>query len=230
MLSLTRFGLIVLFAVQACLATDIYSADDGHAEFSTTGSHNDAILVGFQVTAGKEQIGGLSFFDFFSGNNGHAITYYLWSDPTNDGLPGDAQVLRSQASTLYSPTFSGLWQDIIFSSPVTLNVGDWFYVGATFYDPSLSYFVSGADTNAPISGNSWMIRWPGQLAPDANNLAAGTAQRQLTSNILIRAFATPEPSTTLLGGAGLALLAVLAKLRGAGPRPGSRPAAVSKAA
>lgn len=210
--------LLLLLAAASAPAAQFYLYDDGTAEFSSTGSSNHVLAVGFQAQAGKLSISGMEFYNFWTVDN-HAIDYYLWRDPTNDGNPADAQVVQTMSGTLSSKG----WQSVVFPALTSFNEGDWFYVGSYFTDPVFSYFVSGIDTNSgSYSGNSWWIRWATGATADMNSLSGGTivpvtGGANSPANLLIRANAAdpgptvPEPSTFWLAAGGLGL--ALARLR-----------------
>ena len=200
---------MLLLAPLAAPAAQFYIYDDGTAEFSTIASSNHVLANAFKAEAGKLDISGMMFYNFQI-TNGHAITYALWGDPTNDGNLTDAKVLQTVNSTL---TTAG-WQNVVFPSLTSFNEGDWFYVGAYFTDPVFSYFVGGVDTNSGnFPGNSWWVRWTTGTVVDLNALNTGTMASITDSglnlaNLLVRATVAepvPEPSAFWLSAAGLGI-------------------------
>jgi hypothetical protein len=211
-MTLPKLSALGLLSAAACFA-GTYSWDDGAGAFSTLSQSKGVLLVGYQVTPGNETIAGMDYRHFWNVANGHAITFHLWTDPSNDGNPTDAQVQRSVVTTVASPTASGGFQRIQFASPLALNVGDWFYVGHSFVDPDFAFFLSTADESAPIAGNSWQYDWNTIPAVDPNNLAsAADVYHYNAHDVMIHgltesefaAAPVPEPGTTILFSCGLA--------------------------
>lgn len=207
-----RQALLFLLTTFVATATQIYLHDDGTAEFSTVGLANQALMVRFQALPNMTNIDSMQFYNFWGVANGHAIEYVLWSDPTNDGNPSDAQVVQSVSTTVVAPGPSGNWQTVVFPSLTAFSPGDWFYVGVYFTDPVFSYFLGGTDITS-TSGDSWTLRWATNTAVDLNVLSSAAqtihydgSTPSLQGNLLIRAGAAepiPEPGTFAFAAAGL---------------------------
>jgi hypothetical protein len=185
----------------------IYQIDDGNAEFRLgTVSMPSAFswLNSFQVEPGAETLTSIEIALAQSIDEpSRPVTVYLWTDPTNDGDPSDAVVVRN-ISTVTT-------HEIVFETfpidPLTLPTGSWFYAGALYVadeDPVL--FPAAVDATEPFfAGRSFTITWGAGAVPDPNNLAAGAILAETAGNYLIRVIAVPEPSMMIAGVACLAL-------------------------
>lgn len=208
--------LLLLFAFSAaatCQAAIVFSHDDGTAESSLgTGAGTYSIWLNAFQTGSDVSISTISI-SFGAPpqpadppGNGAAYTAYLWSDPTNDGDPTDAVVVRSSSGTITN------WATDIFNdiaiTPYDFSSGDYFYVGF-----QSTGFAVGRDINSS-AGMSW-ISTDGLTDPlDPNNLSGAVNFGTFDSfgfagNALIRAeglaVAVPEPSTYLAGVTALGL-------------------------
>lgn len=214
--------LVCLFlAPVAALAEPVYSWDNGTAAYSSLGSRNQVVLVGFQAQAGRLDIAGMQLFHYPGSPLGHPITFALWSDPTGDGDPTDAQLITSVQSTIGTG-----WQTALFPQVTSLQPNQWFYVGAYLTDPSTAYFITGTD-NGVATGNSRQYFFADGASVDLSNLGASAeavehwTSTSLGGNLLIRAVpqsttpghAVPEPSAIGLSLAVMGLAMVLRRKR-----------------
>jgi hypothetical protein len=200
-----------------CLSAYVYKYDDGTAEFSTLGMRNGILAVGYQATAPNTMISGMRFWNFWGTGNGHAISYHLWGDPDNDGVINNPVLLQTVNTTINAPGPGGNWQEVVFPSTTAFNDGDWFYVGISFYDPTLAYFLGGNDRTSLTNGLSWMITFPGPGPGNTANFAGGTISNYgtttgLTGVLMIRALTADETAAPEPGTAALAAVGVLAMI------------------
>jgi hypothetical protein len=200
----------------SAFADPVYAWDNGTATYSSLGSKNQVVLVGFQTEAGRLDIAGMQLFHFAGSPLRHPITFALWSDPTGDGDPTDAQLVTSVQSTIGSG-----WQTALFPQVSSFQAGQWFYVGAYLTDPNVAYFITGTD-NGVATGNSRQYFFADGATVNLSNLGGSATAVEhwvpggLGGNLLIRAVPTsqgpghavPEPSAIALSlsVAGLALV------------------------
>ncbi len=190
-----------------------YQIDDGNAEFRLgTVSVPSALgwLNSFQVEPGAET---LTTIEIALAQDidepSRPVTVYLWTDPTNDGDPSDASVVREIATVTT--------HEIVFETfpidPLTLPTGSWFYAGAIYVadeDPVLS--PAAVDATEPFfAGRSFTVTWGAGAVPDPNNLAGGAIFAETAGNHLIRVFAVPEPTCLALVGIGCAAVVCVAR-------------------
>jgi len=208
-------AVMVSFAQSAHAIT--LSIDDGTAEESIgiTGGGDILWLNSFTAQPDSQVVTGISLTwgnSFNAGNNGIAngdpTTVYLYGDPDNDGNPDDATLVQSIDTTIQNVD-TDIFTTIDFA-PATFNVGDVFFVGASFSQNS-SFFVASLDETDPdlpdrsfVAGTTTV----GDLdtANLSNNQLFGTIESfGFPGNWLVRAEAEPVPfeaETTL----GLAIL------------------------
>lgn len=213
------FLLLLLLAGCVLPASTIYTYDDDQPNISTYGLANQALIVGFQAVSGANAITGMQLNLFNTGSNSHPLTFALWSDPTNDGNPTDAQLIHTVPNT--PPTMvQNYWEPVSFPAPTVIPVGNWFFVGVYATSPS-TLFLGSKDTNS-TSGNSWHFYWQENTSVDLNNLASGfnyhfEPNSALLGNIMVRAVgdeppaaSVPEPSSVVSTLSGIALIALRA--------------------
>jgi hypothetical protein len=192
---------------------DTYQHDDGTGEVSIGWSvveddligHSGIWLNAFQVVPGAETINSISVA--YGGENyaeqpvpqaGALATVHIWTDPTGDGDPTDAVLQQSISSTIQNPgTNTFIEYDI---SPLTLSVGDWFFVGI-----ESTGFAVATDISTGSAGNSWGAFWTNHQPSDPTNMVGanlfGNANDLVPSedwDFLIRAksvVAAPAPAT-----------------------------------
>lgn len=188
------FALLLAFSATASHALLQYKWDNGTPQFSTPAFAHQILVIGFQATAPNTTIQSIDFKSFWTGNNNKGVTYYLWSDPTNDGNPADAVLQRSVTGTLVDAN----WHSYAIT-PYTLNAGDWFYVGVGLDDSTFSYFLGATDTQSN-NGNSHLFSWTGgNTQPGA--LSSGT-KFTLDANLLLRATGVAQFTVTPSAGTG----------------------------
>ncbi len=219
-----RFLLFLLLAGCVLPASTLYSYDDDKPNISTYGLANQALIVGFQALSGANAITGMEFNLFNTGSNSHPLTFALWSDPTNDGNPTDAQLIHTLPNIPPSMV-QNYWEPVSFPTPTVIPVGNWFFVGVYATSPS-ALFLGSKDTNS-TSGNSWQFYWQENAPVDLNNLASGfyyhfEPNSALPGNIMVRAIgdepppaSVPEPASVVSALTGLALIARRAYRRSA---------------
>jgi len=196
----------------------VYKYDTDAPIFSTMGLSNHVIAVGYQATSPHTMISGMQFWNFSNVANGHAASFHLWSDPNNDGIINNAQVIQTVNTTINAPAPRGNWQTIVFPATTAFAPGDWFYVGISFYDPTFSYFLGGNDTTVAANGLSWTIGFAGPGAGDPNNLGSGSITRYDGSGgangvLMVRGLTPDETSAPEPGTAALAAAGILVALR-----------------
>jgi hypothetical protein len=180
----------------------IYQIDDGSAEFRlgpVSVSSSLSWLNSFQVEPGAETLTTIEIALAQSIDEpSRRVSVHLWTDPTDDGDPTDAVVVRSIATVTT--------HEIVFETfpiePLTLPTGSWFYAGAIYVaeeDPVLP--PAAIDATEPFfAGRSFTISWGAGAVPDPNHLAAGTIFAETAGNYLIRVFAVPEPASIVFMG------------------------------
>ena len=176
-----------------------YSHDDGGPELSVGPNIGDGYVAlnAFTVTGDYDTV--VSLDVWWESNIGvEMITAAVWSDPDQDGDPGDAVLLRSSALTTV-PADSG-FQTIALTSPIDVgSAGDLFFVGV-YYDSDPRVVTVGFDRDYAGPTVSWSVEYRDASA-DPNDLADAEAQ---TGAFMIRANAVPTPgAAALLGLVGL---------------------------
>jgi len=188
------FALLLAFAATASHALLQYKWDNGTPQFSTPAYAHQILLIGFQASAPNTTIRSIDFKSFWTGNNNKGVNFYLWTDPNNDGNPNDAVVQRTASTTLVDAE----WHSYAIT-PITLNAGDWFYVGVGLDDATFAYFLGGTDTQAG-NGNSYLYHWSGgNTQPTALNSGI---KETLTANLLLRATGVAQFTVTPSAGTG----------------------------
>ncbi len=141
------------------------------------------------------------------------VTFVLWNDPNGDGDPTDSIVQTSSAGTL-----SVINDDVTFVSqsitPVTLGVGQSFFVGVYFQNYSVAYPMAitggpaGSWAAVHVNGTVDLNNLDGVVSPNYffNTLPIVAGSPGITA--MIRATGVPEPTSALLGllGCGAALV------------------------
>ncbi|BDC47880.1 hypothetical protein F183_A01960 [Bryobacterales bacterium F-183] len=198
-------SLLTAASSTSALADSVYRWDNGSAMYSTLGSRNQVVMVGFQAQPGLLDIAGIQIFNYWGSPTGHAITFGLWSDPTGDGNPEDASLIQSLDSTIGTG-----WQTELFPQVTSFLPGQWFFLGAILSNADQGYFITGADSSA-ATGNSWQYKFQdggpvGRSAPGltASSMYRWTQDSNVGGNLLIRAVTAaappaglPEPSSAL---------------------------------
>lgn len=208
-------GALTLISASA-FAGMIYSTDDGSGESSLGCDGCNIIwLNGYQVEAGGERIDSIDIA--FGANinldppgNGSPISVYLWGDANNDGNPADAFTIGTPIISTIQQSHTDTFINFTLSTPVTFDIGEWFYVGFS----STDYAVS-RDTNT-TSPNSWLAGWSGSNSNpddlDSGNVGFGnTASFGFGGNFLIRANASAVavPAPASIGLFAVALLGLV---------------------
>jgi PEP-CTERM motif len=219
---LAVLGIVTLaVAAMPARAGVIYSVDDGTGESGLGGFNEDIIhLNSFTSVAGGDSITAIqAAFGELSGTgpaNGTPVTALIWSDPNNDGNPADAVLLDSVAGVVAGQS-TNFFVQFDLNSPVVIPVGDVFFVGIrnNGRGTNASVFDTYRDTDS-TSGQGWEVRSAGGGDIDVNNLGGSTIVKPEDiftpgGNFMIRALgsdsaAVPEPSTAVLGLAGLIAL------------------------
>lgn len=199
---LASFGILAL-SLQASAAT--YQWDDGTAE-GALGNVNTVVAVAYQAQAGFTTIGNIEVFNSSPIWHGKTISYHLWKDTGSGFAFFDAQLLRTTTTVVNSPQGSGgNWQTVNIA-PITLNVGDIFYVGISLTESASSNLV-GRDENPPAHSRSWFASWSSGPPNPGNIGSANIVFNSVSSDYMIRANAVPEPTSmaVLLGGTILML-------------------------
>ena len=204
----------VLVAALAFMATGanagvVYAHDDGSGESSLGAGGGIKViwLNAFTAVAGGNTIESIDIAFGHNGNedpppNGTTAIAYLWSDPNDDGNPLDAVLEATVAGTVQS-SHTDTFINFALASPVTIGVGEVFFVGFQSID-----FAVSRDTNSD-AGQSWLFTDFGLADLDPTNLAGITGSADTFGNLgfpgnaLIRANGVPEPASVLLLGAGL---------------------------
>ncbi len=197
-------SILAVFGIAACAAfapASTYQWDDGVPEGSPIGNTNTVVAVAYEALAGFTTIGNIEVFNYSPAWHGKTISYHLWKD-TGLGFGFlDAQLLRTTTTTVNSPqTTGGNWQTVNIA-PITLNVGDTFYVGVSIAETSSANLL-GRDETPPAHGRSWFASWSSGPANPNNIGSANIVFNSAGSDYMIRANAVPEPVSmlTLLGG------------------------------
>lgn len=209
----------VVFVLSICgfaKAGIVYQHDDGIGETSiasTNTTHSNIWLNAFQAVAGGEIITDISIAFGENGvqgapNNGDPFTAYIWSDPTNDGNPLDAIVAGTFDGTMQN-THTDTFINFLFNTPITFDIGEWFYVGFQAIG-----FATSLDTTTS-QGQSFLFSDFGSGTINANNLSGAAAGGEMGTlgfpgNTLIRAngiSAVPSPSALLIFAFGMLGLA-----------------------
>jgi hypothetical protein len=157
----------------------------------------------FQVVPGGEELTSIGIVSFRRGAGfiSNPFTLFLWTDPTNDGDPSDAVVVRSTPAGGNSQEFR-----YFPIEPLTLPVGSWFYAGAISVEqnPTDRAFVGPAifAQGPSIPNRGFVVFWPNAGSVDPNNLASGNLSPQSVWPIRVN---IPEPSSVSLFVVGIVL-------------------------
>ena len=169
----------------------VYAIDDGAAEFGIRSEGTRmAWLTRFSVDDGAGVIEALQFMFVFLPENATA-TIGVWSDPNGDGVPDDAQLLRSKVVNT-SPL--SVFRTFDIQDVAVGPTGTSFFVGA-WMPVTESDFPAPLDTNGEVLvERCWLIGYDSPIDP--NDLAAGAVafetieQALFPGKWLIRAVAT----------------------------------------
>lgn len=176
------------------LTPQLYRLSDTGPEFGVRSIGTDmAWLTQFRVADNANLITAIECMFVMMPDN-HPVTVYLWSDPNNDGIPDDAQVLASVATT--AAPLSQMRRFDIADIDVGPN-GTSFFVGAiTNTNAVTSLFPAAVDTSgAAIFNRSWIIGKNSTINPNA--LADGAEEFSRLEDSL------PFPGKWILGGVSL---------------------------
>ena len=125
----------------------------------------------------------------YSGGNGQALTFGVWSDPNGDGNPADGLLLGSGSGV------TSFVDTITFGAPVELTTSS-FFVG--YYLPVNNTFPVGFDRSTPLTGTSYAL-----LGNTLSDLSLNSAPYDLSdsdsgvSMISADVVAVPEPANAL---------------------------------
>jgi hypothetical protein len=214
-------------AQQVCVS---YQHDRGESNLQLFlgGSQTDGgdlvMLNAFEIIAGAEVITAIDIlWPSSSQPEGLAATLHVWSDPTQDGSPADAQVLVSVPVVFGdADTFESFPIDPLHIGPV----GTSFFVGI-HASASEDQYPVGAFDLAASAQSSWVAGAVGSTV-DPNNLGDAPVfdiidNLGFPSNVVIRARSIPA-STGDLNGDGVINVSDLLILLGAwGDCPASGP-------
>ncbi|MDR9402506.1 MAG: hypothetical protein RI580_03605 [Halothece sp. Uz-M2-17] len=216
-LTACALGAVMVSVAQGAQAITL-SIDDGTAENaiglteggdalwlnSFTAQPNSQVVTGISLTWGTPAFAGANGIA-----NGDPTTVYLYGDSDNDGNPDDATLVQSIDTTMQNVD-TNTFTTIDFA-PATFNVGDVFFVGASFSQNS-DFFVASVDETDPYLPDRSFITGGGFGTLDTANLSNNSLFETVESsssgppgNFLVRAEAEPVPfeaETTL----GLAIL------------------------
>jgi hypothetical protein len=157
-LILLSIGLVAWSAIGQPVAN--YVIDDGTGESSLGLGNSDVVWLNqFNSIPGKELITEIQIA--FGANinqegppDGSPVTVGIWSDPTNDGNPGDAILLQSlNASILNSHTDT--FVSFTLPQPQLIPVGDSFFVGFRSVSAGANFAIA-RDTNTLLNDRSWL--------------------------------------------------------------------------
>lgn len=207
-------GALTLLSASA-FASMVYSTDDGSGESSLgCGGCNLIWLNGYEIQTGGERIDSIDIA--FGSNvnldppgNGSPISVYLWGDANNDGNPSDAFTIGTPISSTIQQGHTDTFINFALSTPVTFDIGDWFYVGFSSTDFAVSRDVGST------SANSWIASWSGSVNPNELGSADGnfgnTGSFGFGGNFLIRANASAVavPAPASIGMLAIALLGLV---------------------
>lgn len=127
------------------------------------------------------------------------FTAGIWSDPNQDGLPHDAELLATSALI---PAFAGSYlQQVHFESPQFIgHAGTSFFVGVYWHESSQQGVDLFMGRDRPLLGASpsWSKKWT-DMPPDASDLNGASVFAGTNRALVIRPTGVvPEPSSGLL--------------------------------
>lgn len=130
----------------------------------------------------------------------------LFSDPDGNGNPSDG-IEHARASATVPETFAtGAFHTFAFEQPVTIAAGEGFFTG--LYAASGSSVYIGRDA---LGGESSWAVYSGDDLTAPGTTVVTTASFGLPGDLMIRANAVPEPSSSALTGITAALLCLRRK-------------------
>ena len=193
---------IFLFTPHAS-ARFVYQLDDGRS-FGGYAPHpyrTATVLNQFTVSGGNRKITSV-LMGSERGKTGHPVTAGVWSDPNQDGLPDDAQLLGSITQGYNHPSLGDLeFLRFDLITPVDVGpAGTSFFVGLNWSSGDFIFGEEGfadlkIDLHSPREDRTFQLVT--DTPHDLNDLP-GIALAEWEA--FIRAEAVPEPSSILLFG------------------------------